>query len=126
MSGPLPAIIWLWAGRHQNWRRLLPLAALSTIILNVVASVLIITNLEGSLPSGFLACAVTPIVGLITLLLSRIFVRRTFQTLPDNALQRRWLQVGIVAIPVVQLFTVTTLILIAPALCTLGLRSCLE
>ena len=126
ISGPLPAMIWLWAGRRPNWRWLLPLAAFATISLNVAAAVLIVANLEGSLPAGFWACAVTPIVGLITLLLSQVFVPRTFQTLPDNTLQRRWLRVGIIAIPVVQLFTVTTLILIAPALCRLGLRSCIE
>lgn len=124
ISGPLPAIIWLWLGFNQNWRRLLPLAAFLTLILNAAASVLIVANLEGFLPSGFFACAVTPIVGLITLLLSLAFIRRTFRTIPENSLQRRWLKVGVLAIPVVQLFTMAMLVLIAPALCAIGIRSC--
>jgi len=126
ISGPLPAIIWLWLGLNQNWRRLLPWAVFLTIVFNLAAATLMVANLDGFLPSGFFACAVTPIVGLVTLLFSRVLVRRTLQTVPENALQRRWLQVGIFAIPVVQLFTVTALVLIAPSLCTLGLRTCTE
>jgi hypothetical protein len=126
VSGPLPAMIWLWSGRNQNWRLLLPVAAFLTILLNLAASILIVTNLEGFLPSGFFACAVTPIVGLVTLLLSRVLVRRAFQTLPEDDPRRRWLKVGVFAVPVVQLFAVITLVLIAPALCNTGMRSCAE
>ena len=117
-------MIWLRSGRSQNWRRLLPLAAFLTIILNLTASILIVTHLDGFLPSGFFACALTPIFGLVTLLLSRAFVRRAVHSLPADDLRRRWLKVGVFAIPVVQLFTVITLVLIAPALCTTAIRSC--
>jgi len=126
ISGPLPAILWFRMGRSQNWRWMLPLVAFFAIVLNIGAAALIVVNLEGFLPAGFLACALTPIAALATLLLSRLLVHRGSQSLPENTIQRRWLRVGIFAIPALQLFTVATLVLIAPSLCAMGIRSCTE
>ncbi len=124
ISGPLPAILWFKLGSSQSWKWQMPLAALLAIALNLIASVLILANLDGFLPPGFFACALTPITALATLLLSRKLARRSYQALSESAAQRRWLQFGIFALPALQLINVTIVVLIAPALCTLGIRPC--
>jgi hypothetical protein len=39
-------------------------------------------------------------------------------------MQRRWLRLSLVAIPVLQVLMVTILVLVAPALCGTTLRNC--
>ncbi len=124
ISGPLPAILWFKLGSSQSWKWQMPLVALLAIALNLVASVLMLTNLDGFLPAGFIACALTPITAPATLLLSRALARRNYPALSESTAQRRWLQVGVFALPALQLLNVAIVILIAPVLCTLGIRAC--
>ena len=126
LSGPLPTYLWLKMGSSPNWRWQMPVAAVLAVALNLVAAALIVANMEGLVGAGFVACMLTPITALVTALLSRISLRRGYLTLPENVSQRRWLQVGIVAIAVLQIGMVTAVVLIAPSLCTLGLRTCFD
>lgn len=126
LAGPLPTYLWLKMGSSPNWRWQLPVAALLAVALNLGAAALIVANLEGLVAAGFFACMLTPITALVTVLLSRISFRRGYLTQPENVIQRRWLQGGIVAIAVLQIGMVTTVVLIAPSLCTLGLRTCFD
>lgn len=124
ISGPLPAMLVFRIAAGPNWRRQLPLAILLAIILNLIASAVIISNLDGLLPPGFVACSLTPIVAVITLIVSLRLSRRTHPDLDANPSQRRWLRLSLVAIPALQILFVTTLVLIAPALCDTGIRTC--
>ena len=122
ISGPLPTFILFRIMQSQNWRAYFPLALVLAIAFNVCAFILMIWNLDGLLPPGFFACLLTPIVGLAMLTASVIASRRGFQA--EDATQRRWLRVGIIAIPLLQLFTIAIMILIAPSLCGTSIRNC--
>jgi len=124
ISGPLPAILVLRIASGANWRRRLPLMALLAIILNLIAFAIMISELDGFLPPGFVACGLTPIVAVATLIVSLRLLRRTESDLDADPMQRRWLQLSLVAIPALQILTVIILIIIAPALCNTEIRAC--
>jgi hypothetical protein len=65
-----------------------------------------------------------PIVALATLIVSLRRLRRTAPGLRADPMQRRWLRLSLVAIPVLQVLVVTILVLVAPALCGTFLRTC--
>ena len=111
---------------NRNWRMQLPLAILLAIILNLIAFAIIISNSDGLLPSGALACGLTPIAALATLIVSLSLLRRTDPDPNANPMQRRWLRLSLLAIPALQILMITTLVLIAPALCNTGIRTCTD
>jgi len=122
ISGPLPTLILFGIMQNKNWRAYFPLALILAIALNVCAFVLMIWNLDGLLPPGFFACSLTPIVALATLAVSLMSFRRGFQA--EDTTRRSWLRVGIIAIPLLQLFTIAIMLLIAPSLCGTSIRNC--
>ena len=124
ISGPLPAMLVFRMAAGLNWRRTLPLAVLLAIILNFIAFAAIVSNLDGLLPPGFFACMLTPVAAVATLIVSLGRFRRADAGRGADPMQRRWLCVGLVAIPVLQVLMVTILVLIAPALCGTVLRTC--
>lgn len=124
ISGPLPAMLVFRMASNRNWRMQLPLAILLAIVLNLIAFAVILSNFDGFLPSGFFACSLTPIVAIATLIVSLRLSRRTHPDLDANPMQRRWLRLCLVAFSALQIFTVTILVLIAPALCDTGIRTC--
>ena len=127
ISGPLPAMLVFMSegiASGLNWRRKLLLAVLLALLLNLVAFAVIISNLDGLLPPGFFACVVTPIAALATLIVSLRLFRRTDPGLQANSNQRKWLRRCLVAIPLLQMLMLATLVLIAPAFCGTGIRTC--
>jgi hypothetical protein len=124
ICGPVPAMLVFRVGPGLNWRRGLPLAVLLAAILNLIAFVVIVSHLDGLLPPGFFACLLTPLAALVTLIVSLRWLRRTDPAVPADPIQRRWLRLSLVAIPVLQMLMITILILIAPALCGTVLRTC--
>jgi len=124
VAGPLPAMLVFRSGSGPNWRRQLPLAILSALVLNLIACAVIISNLDGLLPPGFFACSLTPIVAVATLSVSLQRFRRAGSDPEANPIQRKWLRLSLVAIPAFQMFTLAILVLVAPALCEAGLRTC--
>jgi hypothetical protein len=124
ISGPLPSILVLRFGLGENWRRHLLLIALLTIILNLGAAAIIIFGLDDFLPPGAIACSLTPIVAIVTLIISLRSLRRIASDLNVNPVQGKWLQLSLVAISTLQILMVIILIIIAPALCNTGIRDC--
>lgn len=124
ISGPLSAMLVFRMASGLNWRRQLALAILLAMILNLIAFAVIISNLDGLLPSGFFACALTPIAAVATLIVSLRLFREADPDPNANPMQRKWFRLSLVAIPVLQVLMVTTLVLVAPALCDTGIRTC--
>lgn len=109
---------------RPHWRRKLSLAILLAVILNLAAFAAILFNLDGLLPAGFFAGGLIPLTALATVIVSLLRFRRTAADPQADPLQRKWLRLGLVAIPVLQMLMLIILVLIGPALCTTGLRSC--
>ena len=124
ISGPLPAMLVFRMAAGLNWRRTLPLAILLAIILNFIAFAAIVSNLDGLLPPGFFACMLTPVAAVATLIVSLGRLRRIDSGPEADPMQRRWLRLSLVAIPVLQMLMLTILVLVAPALCGTALRTC--
>jgi hypothetical protein len=124
ICGPVPAALVFRMAPGLNWRRNLSLAVLLAIILNLIAFAVIVSNLDGLLPPGFFACVLTPIAAVATLIVSLGRLRRIDAEPGADPMQRRWLRLSLVAIPVLQVLMVTILVLVAPALCGTTLRNC--
>jgi len=123
LSGPLPALVLFRIMQSKNWRGRFSLWLLLAIALDACASALMILNSDDLLPAGFFACSLTPVAALATFVASLILSRRGYPVAEDSS-RRRWLRVGIIAIPLLQLFTLVLMVLIAPALCGTGIRNC--
>ena len=123
ISGPLPTLVLFSIMQSKNWRWRFFLWLLLAIALNGCAYILMIESSDGLLPPVLFACSLTPIVALATFVASLIALRRGYQAAEDSS-RRRWLRVGIIAIPLLQLFTLAIMILIAPALCGTSIRNC--
>ena len=63
---------------------------------------------------GFLACLITPIFAVGTALALRLASRQFYQEDGGDPSLQRWLMIGTFLIPLLQLGTVFTLILLAP------------
>jgi hypothetical protein len=127
ISGPLPAMLVFTLGGVStglNWRRKLALAIFLAIVLNLVACAVIIFNLNGLLPPGLLACVLTPIAALATLIVSLLLFHRSDPGSQANPIQRKWLHRSLVAIPLLQVLMLGILVLIAPALCGTSMHIC--
>jgi len=124
ISGPLPAMLVFRMVSGPNWRRQLPFAILLAIILNLIAFAFIISNLDGLLPPGFVACVLTPIAAVVTLIVSLRLFHRTDPGPNVDPMQQRWLRMSLVAIAALQILMVVILVLIAPALCETRIRTC--
>jgi uncharacterized membrane protein YkvI len=126
ISGPVPAFIWYKAGRSQKWRQYLPWVIGSVIILNLTALALITATLDGMFPPGAAACFLTPIFSLLTSVASSVALNRNFPAASQNSSQYRWLQISVFAVPLIQLIALVSLVVIAPYLCTVGIRNCAD
>ena len=124
ITGPVPAALAFRVAPGLNWRRALPLIVLLAVVLDLIAFVVIVSNLDGLLPPGFFACVLTPIAAIVTLIVSLVRLRRIDAGLEGDPIRFRWLRLSLVAIPVMQMVMVTILVLIAPALCGTFLRTC--
>ncbi len=124
IAGPVPAALAFRSVSGQDWKRRLPLAILSAIALNLIAGAIIVFSLEGLLPAGFFACSLTPVAAGATLMISLRYFRRAVSGPDGDSTQRRWLRLSLVAIPALQMLTGTMVVLIAPALCSWGVRTC--
>jgi hypothetical protein len=124
ISGPVPAALVFRVAPGLNWRRALPLAVLLAVVLNIIAFVVIVSNLDGLLPPGFFACVLTPIAAIVTLIVSLLRLRRIGAGVEVDPIRRRWLCVSLVSIPVLQVLMLAILVLVAPALCGTALRTC--
>ena len=124
ISGPVPAALVFRVAPGLNWRRALPLMVLLAVVLDLIAFVVIASNLDGMLPPGFFACVLTPIVAVATLIVSLGRLRRIGAGPGADPMRRSWLRVSLVAIPILQMLMLTILVLVAPALCGTALRTC--
>ena len=124
ISAPLPALLVFRMASGPNWKRQLTLAILLAMILDLIAFALIISNLEGLLPPGFVACTVTPIAAVLTLIVSLRLFRKTDPGPNGDPMQQRWLRVGLVAIAALPILMSAILVLVAPALCGTWMRNC--
>jgi hypothetical protein len=124
ISGPLPAILVFRMASGPNWKRQLPLAILLAIILDLIAFALIISNLDGLLPPGFVACTLTPIAAVLTLIVSLRLFRQADPGSNVDPMQQKWLRVGLVAIATLSILMAVILVLVAPALCGTWIRNC--
>jgi hypothetical protein len=125
ISGPAPAMLAFapeGVTPGLTWR--LSLAILCGILFNLIAFYVIVSNLDGLLPPGFFACMLTPIAAVATLIVSLGRFRRIDAGQGADPMQRKWLRVSLVAIPLLQMLMLTILVLIAPALCGTALRTC--
>jgi hypothetical protein len=124
ISGSVPAMLVFRVAPSLNWRRTLPLVVLLAVVLDLIAFVVIDSNLDGLLPPGFFACVLTPIAAIATLIVSLGWLRRIDAGPEADPIRCRWLRVSLVAIPMMQMLMVAILVLIAPALCGTVLRTC--
>ena len=124
ISGPVPAALVLKVAPSLNWRRALPVAVLLAVVLNIIAFVVIASNMDGLFPPGFFACVLTPIAAIATLIVSLLRLRQIEAGPEADPVRSRWLRVSLAAIPLLQVLMVTILVLIAPALCGTILRTC--
>jgi hypothetical protein len=124
IAGPLPTMLVLRMTSGPNWRRQLPLAILLAIILNLIAFAFIVSNLDGLLPPGFVACVLTPIAAVVTLIVALHLLRQTDPGQNVDPIKQRWLRVSLVAIMALQILMVVIVALVAPALCETGIRNC--
>jgi hypothetical protein len=124
ISGPVPAALVFRVAPGLNWRHALPLTVLLAVVLNIIAFVVIVANLNGLLPPGFFACVLTPVAAIATLIVSLGRLRRTDAGPGADPMQRKWLRVSLITIPLLQVLMVSILVLIAPALCGTALRTC--
>ena len=76
ITGPVPAALAFRVAPGLNWRRALPLIVLLAVVLDLIAFVVIVSNLDGLLPPGFFACVLTPIAAIATLIVSLLRLRR--------------------------------------------------
>jgi membrane protease YdiL (CAAX protease family) len=126
ISGPLPAMLVFKMASGLNWRRQLLLAFLLAIILNLIAFTMILSNLDGFLPSGAVSWGLTLIVSIATLIVSLCLLRRKVTDPDINPIRRKWMRLTLIAIPVLQILMITTLLIIAPSLCNTGFRTCTD
>ena len=124
ISGPLPTVLLFKMVSGPNWRRWLLLVIFSIILLNVISFGMVISNLEGLISPGFIACGLTPIMAVATLIVSLYVYKRGKADPCADPMQRKWLRFCLIAIPVLQMFMMTTLVLISPSLCNSGIRTC--
>jgi hypothetical protein len=114
VTGPLAAYVLLLAGRRCD-RRLIALFWPVLIVLHGAGFLLMMRTLGYFLPGpGSLACLVTPAFAVATALGMRIASRRLRQAPGRDPVRQRWLVAGTFLIPLMQLVTVTTLLLLAP------------
>jgi hypothetical protein len=74
--------------------------------------------------SSLSACFFTPVAALASVLVIRIAWRRLEASGKIDAAHRRWLPIGLVLIPVLQIMSFVALLLFAPMLCKVGLVVC--
>jgi hypothetical protein len=114
VTGPLAAYVLLLAWRRPN-RRLIALFWPVLIVLHTAGFLLMRRTLGDLLIGpGALSCMVTPVFAVTTALGMRIASRRLDQAQGTDPVRGRWLVLGTFLIPLMQLVTVATLVLLAP------------
>lgn len=126
LSGPLPTLLVFKLTAAENWRRQMPVVALLAIISNLAAFTIMIFELDGFLPSGFIACVLTPFVAVVTLIVSLRSLGQTGSGLDVNLIKNKWLKISFFGITVLQILMIVTLIVIAPSLCETEIRTCTD
>ena len=122
LLGPGAGTVFLWSLKQKS-RYAISLFWVLLIIAHGLGFLLVVLTLGGGLPGpGFFSCLVTPIFSVLTMLQLRI---RGKQIQPGLDPRRtRWLQLGTILIPGLQILVILLLVLFGPALCETPLRSC--
>ncbi len=124
ITGPLAALIYLQVLQRMEARQVL-LFWLGLLIVNVVGFVFLIAiSGEDLIDPTFFSCLVTPIFAVLSALVLRIRGRSMANKLEDNQQYYRWLILGTFLIPLLQIVTMGSFVLLAPYLCEIGWRSC--
>jgi hypothetical protein len=114
VTGPLAAYVLLLVLRRHD-RRLIVLFWPVLTVLHAAGYLLMMRTLGDFLPGpGSLACLVTPVFAVATALGMRLASRRLRQAPGRDPVRQRWLVAGTFLIPLMQLVTVATLLLLAP------------
>ena len=116
ISGPVAAFIYVkLLKRKEYWLRYLYWPVL--VAVHVAGFFLMLYTLgDFVFGPGFLSCLITPIIAVGTALVLRLFSSRFYQEVDGDPRQKKWYQVGILFIMLMQLGTVFMLILLAPSL----------
>jgi hypothetical protein len=115
LTGPVAALVLvLVLKRQERWPRLFFWPALIALH---IAGFFFLEHTLGDFVfgPGFLSCLITPIFAVSTALGLRLSSGRFYRAVGDDPGRRRWLIAGTVLIPLLQLGTVLTLILLAPS-----------
>ncbi|MEJ2150280.1 MAG: hypothetical protein P8Z40_12470 [Chloroflexota bacterium] len=126
ISGPVATLAFIIILRlRKQWAMVL--FWLSLVALNVAGFFYLALTLGDFFAGpGFFACMITPIFAIVTVLVSRLLVRRLHQAIGGDDKRQRWLTVGTLLIAFLQIATVFALALLAPWLCEIGIRNCSE
>lgn len=126
LSGPLPTFFVFKMTAAENWQRRVPIVALLAIISNLAAFAIMIFELDGFLPAGFIACGLTPFAAGTTLIVSLRLLSRAESGADTNPVLNKWLKRSVIAISVLQLLMITILVIVAPSLCGTQIRTCTD
>jgi hypothetical protein len=115
VSGPIAAYVLVLALKRDD-RRLWVLFWPLLVAVHVAGYILMMRTLGDFLPGpGSVACFVTPIFVVGTALGLRVVSRRSGSALWQDPVRRAWLVSGTILIPLLQVVTVVTLVLLAPS-----------
>ena len=124
LTGPLAALIYLRillyrAGKRVIlfWLGLLVVHGLGFIFLTAITG-------DNLFDPGFFSCLITPLLAVLSALVLRFGGLRMAEEPAWGLQDKRWLLLGTVIIPLLQLITMGSFVVLAPYLCQIGLRSC--
>jgi hypothetical protein len=123
ISGPGAAALFVAAIKSKR-RWSLPLFWVALPALDIAMIVWVALSRGGLFGPDLLACALTPVIALVTMLALMLARKRVYRRLGEDKGRRRWYGVGVVAIPSIQMALMALFLLLGPYLCELGIGSC--
>ena len=126
LTGPIAAWVYLRLLKKNSRRQILFFWPL-LLAVNFIGFWFLSFNLSDWLiDPGFFSCLLTPISAVLTALILRVGGLRLPPDEDTASSSRPWLTIGFIGIPALQIFTVGLYGLLAPYLCEIGLRSCVQ
>jgi len=115
MTGPVAAFVYVkLIKREERWLRWLFWPVLISIHIAGFLFLLFATD-ELFYGADFITCLITPIFGVSSALGLRLAYRRSKQKEGDDQLQRGWINIGTVLIPLLQAVTLFWVAVLAPS-----------
>jgi|GEM_PF-1571629 len=121
-----PVATWAWIEiLKRNVRHEIALYWVVVIAGDAAAALFMAINLGSFFPDfGFFACALIPVTAILSISITS-FTRKRFETsVGGDANRMRWYRLGGLIIFALQMTTAFAVVIVAPLLCTIGLRVC--